>query len=208
MSKLYTVVYNDKYYCGGKNIIKESRILKENRITIFSPLHKLCKKYKNNIVEIRLIDNDFCKIKFGLFKIDLQRSLLIIYELKIKGDYKESKKIVHIDHNMNIDCAIDYYGVVDILNFLKSINVKSEKIIFSDNKKSVVIIIKYDNKYQTNLYQFGKCEAYNKPLEAIENDRPNWFESPLYWWNEANTIEEIVELAKELIKKINDDDRL
>ena len=51
----------------------------------------------------------------------------------------------------------------------------------------------------------GSCE---KPVDAIENNKPHWFESPSYYYYESNTREEIIEFAKKLIQEINDHDRL
>lgn len=208
MGRTYIIAYNDKYYVGGKNIITESIFLKNKKVAIFSSLYKLCKKFANDIVEVRLIDNDYCKIKFGLLKIDSQRSLIIVYKRIIKVDYVLSSKIGHIDHLKNIDCAIKYYEQDDIYNYLKSIDVNSEILLFSENKKSVVVIVKDENKYQTNLYQFGMKGSCEKPVDAIENNKPHWFESPSYYYYESNTREEIIEFAKKLIQEINDHDRL
>ena len=75
-------------------------------------------------------------------------------------------------------------------------------------RKDIPKIVENENKYQTNLYQFGMKGSCEKPVDAIENNKPHWFESPSYYYYESNTREEIIEFAKKLIQEINDHDRL
>ena len=189
--KTYAIAFNDIYYHYGENIIETSKLLEIQHLKN----RKIKKISINDLVEYRLIDNQYANQKIGLVKLDEIKTLIIFYKPKYKDDYKSSLLDVLIDdRNRNRESFAEMVPPPKLDN---------KYVYYSKSNIEAVVIEELNDSFQCITYYIEVSSTIPDLKNALEFCIPHWEIEYDYPVEEFDNFKDAEKCALNMVQLLN-----